>query len=192
MINQLKIITTAVFSVIILRRYIFLHQWVALILLFFGVVLVEPLGAPSEPLNAGNRIGVLAGLAATILSGFTGVFIEKILQESTLCIRNIQLGIYSIFFLFFALLWKAEAILAEGFFIGYTKWTWLAILCSAASGLLISMIVKHLGSISKNFASCFAILLGAAFSLSVTEAKSSAKFFSGRSAKLASSVIIET
>ena len=41
MLLQLKLLTTAVFAVLILRKKVFPHQWRALLLLFVGIVLVQ-------------------------------------------------------------------------------------------------------------------------------------------------------
>lgn len=47
---QLKLLTTAIFAVIILRKQIFFFQWRALFLLFIGIVLVQwPTTAPTPP-----------------------------------------------------------------------------------------------------------------------------------------------
>ncbi|VDK58256.1 unnamed protein product [Anisakis simplex] len=136
---QLKILTTAMFTVIILRRRLSLVQWVALVLLFAGVALVQldehnakeaakasALAAKSMSMsnndtnslafNAANNItnvvqsqhkhlteqspikGLIAVLVACVLSGFAGIYFEKILKgsEVSVWIRNIQLAIISL------------------------------------------------------------------------------------------------
>ena len=63
---QLKLLTTAIFAVLILRKQIFFYQWRALFLLFIGIVLVQwPTSSPTPP-PAGP-------LADTALSASTGV-----------------------------------------------------------------------------------------------------------------------
>ncbi|KAM8890607.1 solute carrier family 35 member A3a isoform 2-T3 [Synchiropus picturatus] len=97
---QLKILTTALFSVSMLGRRLGLYQWISLLILMTGVTLVqwpsESMVTPEKPsLSAGSQfIGVAAVLVACCSSGFAGVYFEKILKESkqSVWIRNIQLG----------------------------------------------------------------------------------------------------
>lgn len=91
MTYQLKILTTALFTVAILRRQLILTQWVALVILLLGVAMVQL--AQTEPEKSSSKssgpeqnrlIGFSAALAACVLSGFAGIYFEKILKVYTL------------------------------------------------------------------------------------------------------------
>lgn len=71
---QLKILTTALFSVALLKKRLYPHQWLALLLLFIGVGLVQAQQISAEKSAASFReqspiVGFLAILTACILSG---------------------------------------------------------------------------------------------------------------------------
>ncbi|KAK6044884.1 Nucleotide-sugar transporter [Cooperia oncophora] len=94
---QLKILTTAFFSVTMLGRSLNRLKWLALILLTGGVALVQmPAGGAAKGSTAGNTsdkiVGLLAVLAACFSSGFAGVYFEKILKTTnvSLWMRNLQ------------------------------------------------------------------------------------------------------
>ncbi|XP_069378310.1 solute carrier family 35 member A3a isoform X1 [Paralichthys olivaceus] len=98
---QLKILTTALFSVSMLGRRLGIYQWLSLLILMAGVAFVQwPSDAPADntekaALSTGSQfIGVAAVLVACCSSGFAGVYFEKILKESkqSVWVRNIQLG----------------------------------------------------------------------------------------------------
>ncbi|KAG8436628.1 hypothetical protein GDO86_007652, partial [Hymenochirus boettgeri] len=97
---QLKILTTALFSVSMLQKKLSKHQWVSLLILMAGVACVQwPTGSstPTTGVSEGSSlVGLMAVLAACFSSGFAGVYFEKILKETkqSLWIRNIQLGIF--------------------------------------------------------------------------------------------------
>ncbi|KAJ3034758.1 hypothetical protein HDV00_004736 [Rhizophlyctis rosea] len=175
MLNQLKIITTAIFSVIILSRSISIRKWIALFILLAGVLLVQPgIAPPGAEKSDGIAvvyIGILAGIGAAVISGFAGVYVEKLLKDESisLWLRNVHLGTYSAGFAMLAMLGDGIKIPLGQLFRGYTIWTWLAIICWAASGLLVAAVVKYVGMIQKNFAACFAVVLGAVFSISIGE-----------------------
>lgn len=75
---QLKLLTTALFSVLILRRTISSTQWFSLCLLFLGVSFVEPptLAMPSKTLNP--TLGLMYVICAAILSGFASIYFELV------------------------------------------------------------------------------------------------------------------
>ncbi|KAI3649697.1 hypothetical protein MP228_005329 [Amoeboaphelidium protococcarum] len=90
---QLKILTTALFSVLMLGRRLGGIQWVSLCILTFGVALVQMPSSStsataatdnSSKVQVGNKfIGLLAVLSACCLSGIAGVYFEKILKKPT-------------------------------------------------------------------------------------------------------------
>ena len=97
---QLKTLTTALFSVLLLGRTFQPSQWASFVLLGLGVVLVQTQDAKSAkaPTGASPAVGVMAALAAASLSGFAGVYLEKMYTSgsSSLWMRNVQLGIFAL------------------------------------------------------------------------------------------------
>ena len=99
---QLKILTTAFFSVSLLGKQLDRYKWVALILLTGGVALVQlpkdsgTSATASERDTSDQFLGLCAVLAACVSSGFAGVYFEKILKGTpvTLWMRNLQLGMF--------------------------------------------------------------------------------------------------
>ncbi len=88
---QLKTLTTAVLTVVLLGRPIAVHQWFALLLLTAGAAMVqEPKKA--GPVASSSSSGLLIGLTATIVacvcSSVASVYLEKILVESKPSVRR--------------------------------------------------------------------------------------------------------
>jgi len=170
---QMKIITTAIFSVIILKRSLFKHQWISVFMLAFGIALVQFPTGDSTTNSSDNAmidkiIGVISVLIACILSGVAGVYFEKILKKSkvTLWARNVQLSLFSIIPGYFigVLLMDGETVKEKGFFGGYTRWTVLAILFQAFGGILVAVVVKYADNILKGFATSISIILSCTIS----------------------------
>mmetsp|Transcript_29433 Transcript_29433/g.46144 ORF Transcript_29433/g.46144 Transcript_29433/m.46144 type:complete len:200 (-) Transcript_29433:567-1166(-) len=108
---QLKILTTAAFSYLLLQRRISWQQWHALVLLCVGCAVIQLEAQASEALSKAptqdevsidasqkrprnSSIGLVCVLAMTVISGFAGAFCEKMLKRgSSVSIRNIQLGV---------------------------------------------------------------------------------------------------
>ena len=95
---QLKTLTTALFSVLLLGRSFRLTQWASFALLTVGVVLVQSQDAKSAsaPTGANPTMGACAALSAAVLSGFAGVYLEKMFHSGSLWMRNVQLGIFAL------------------------------------------------------------------------------------------------
>ncbi|KAJ3169395.1 hypothetical protein HDU87_000617 [Geranomyces variabilis] len=169
-VNQTKILTTAVFTILLLKRGPTRRQWFALFVLTAGVVVTE---YRSDDRNSGGRstawvTGLLAAVAATVLSGFNGVYIERFLKSSstTLNTRNVQLSMYSA-----VMTLVVGVILVDGqksppprLFENFNEWTWLVVVLQAASGLVISVVLKYANTILKNFAASVAIVFSSILS----------------------------
>ncbi|CAH2063343.1 unnamed protein product, partial [Iphiclides podalirius] len=101
---QLKLLTTAFFAVIVLKRKLQRWQWCALGLLAGGVALVQLSSGAKESKKTPNIqeqskvIGFSAALAACFISGFAGIYFEKVLKESDISVwmRNVQLSLLSL------------------------------------------------------------------------------------------------
>ncbi|SCZ89894.1 BZ3500_MvSof-1268-A1-R1_Chr1-3g01644 [Microbotryum saponariae] len=103
---NLKILTTALFSVILLRKRLSAKKWLALSLLATGVGVVQ-LQTSAVKEVASNAVGdahlkrldgLVAVGAACMTSGLAGVYFELVLKGSQvdLWVRNVQLSCFSI------------------------------------------------------------------------------------------------
>ncbi|XP_034027760.1 UDP-galactose translocator-like isoform X2 [Thalassophryne amazonica] len=165
---QLKILTTALFSVLMLRKSLSRVQWVSLLLLFAGVAIVQVQqegnkeASVSDTANQSYVVGLVAVVISCLSSGFAGVYFEKILKGSSASVwlRNVQLGIFGSILGTLGLLWNDGATVAErGFLFGYTSMVWCVIFNQAFGGLLVAVVVKYADNILKGFATSISIIV---------------------------------
>ncbi|XP_075895568.1 solute carrier family 35 member A3a [Nelusetta ayraudi] len=164
---QLKILTTALFSVSMLGRKLGMYQWISLLILMAGVALVQwpsdSAATSQEASSASSQfVGVVAVLVACCSSGFAGVYFEKILKESkqSVWIRNIQLGMFGLVFgTFGMLLYDGQKVWESGMLQGYNTITWAVVLLQALGGLVIAAVIKYADNILKGFATSISIIL---------------------------------
>lgn len=169
---QLKILTTAMFSVAMLGKKLNRIKWFSLVLLMFGVALVQiPSGkqtpAAKERKTSSQIIGLVAVLVACLSSGFAGVYFEKLLKGSkvSLWMRNLWLAFYGIIFGVLCVFTNDfHAVREAGFFQGYTKVTWFVIILQAFGGLLVAAVVKYADNILKGFATSVSIVFSSIIS----------------------------
>ncbi|XP_077579828.1 solute carrier family 35 member A3b isoform X2 [Stigmatopora nigra] len=145
---QLKILTTALFSVSVLGRRLATHQWLALVLLAAGVALAQwPAEAVSGATSAGARlVGLTAVLTACLSSGFAGVYFEKILKESkqSVWLRNIQLGFFGLVSATSGMLaYDGQRVRERGLFQGYDRMTCAVVALQVSGG---SFMASHIVS----------------------------------------------
>lgn len=165
---QLKILTTAMFAVFILNKKLLRTQWMALVVLISGVVLVQLAQSDGghNLKTAGpeqNRIlGFSAALGACVLSGFAGIYFEKMLKGSdiTVWMRNVQLSLLSLpFGLLTCFISDGNIIKEQGFFFGYNGFVHYLIVLQAGGGLIVALVVKYADNILKGFATSLAIII---------------------------------
>lgn len=164
---QLKILTTAVLSVVILGKALGATKWCALLVLTAGVSLIQlPRGQASDAAQApseGNAIiGLTAVLCACMTSGFAGVYLEKILKQSDISIwlRNIQLASLGAVLGFVGVFLKDGAQVQEaGFLQGYSSLVWGVIILQAVGGLVVAAVLKYADNILKCFGNACSIVL---------------------------------
>ncbi len=170
--SQLKLLTAAVFTVIMLRRSISSRKWRALFLLILGVVLIilsteEEAQSGKKPQSGHLYAGVVAVLAMVSCSGFAGIYFEKVLKSSqqlTLFDRNFQLSVYSLLFgTCQLLLFDYEALQQRGFFYDYSVWTWGNVFIGAVGGIIVAVVVRYADTIMKGFATSSAIIVTSVF-----------------------------
>ncbi|XP_008280935.1 solute carrier family 35 member A3b isoform X2 [Stegastes partitus] len=165
---QLKILTTALFSVSMLGKRLGFYQWLSLLLLMGGVALVQwptESGGDSEEkvLSAGSQfVGLMAVLMACVSSGFAGVYFEKILKETkqSVWVRNIQLGLFSFVFGFVGMMvYDFQSVRQSGMFQGYSTITCVVVVLQALGGLVVAVVIKYADNILKGFATSLSIIV---------------------------------
>jgi UDP-sugar transporter A1/2/3 len=182
---QLKILTTAAFSVIIIGRYISWTRWRALCLLVVGCVLVaspaynRPVNCEVELSGGGKKgdddetsvldtlLGVGAVLVMVTLSGYSAIYFELLLKKGeklTIWERNFQLALYSSILMFALVI--SEKAQADGpdryvFFKGWTVCAVLLACIAALGGLLVAATLKYADAILKTLATSGSIVMSA-------------------------------
>jgi UDP-sugar transporter A1/2/3 len=163
---QLKILTTASFSTIMLNKRYSWTKWRALFTLIIGVLLFsERIWNNGEALStdSGNvLLGSAAVLTEVVLSGFASIYFEKVIKTDTdqqlnIWERNFQLalGSFPVYLAFILSDGGGEA----GYFGGWTVWTFSLAMLGAAGGLLVALSIKYGDAILKTLATTGAIIL---------------------------------
>jgi solute carrier family 35 (UDP-sugar transporter), member A1/2/3 len=208
---QLKILTTALFSVVLLGRKFSPIKWMSLLILTAGVAVVELSGSadqhtstnhPNDELatseaNRHNRwVGLLAVLFAACTSGFSGVYFEKILKGSTtsLWIRNVQMGIPSILIAYITVYIKDGAAIRTngGMLQGYNRLVWIVVIVQAVGGLIVATVVKYADNVLKVFATSFSIVVSCIFSAFLFDFHPTMAFVVGASLVVTATVMYST
>ena len=178
---QCKTVFTALFSRLILGRRLKESQWLALLLLCLGGVLVSDLQGgkkASEASNGGSFVvGILAVLSAATLSSSSSVYFEMMLkkksvspqaQAASLWLRNIQLGLFALPLAGFAMLFNdGDFVRHYGVLHGFDILVWLSVVLNGVGGLLVAATMKYADNIVKCFAAALAILSGTLLSVPI-------------------------
>jgi UDP-sugar transporter A1/2/3 len=201
---QLKILTTALFSALLLQRKFSSQKWLALVVLTTGVAVVQISGSGDQHSEAGstqeeetassqNRmVGLVAVLCAACTSGFSGVYFERILKGSrtSLWIRNVQMGLPSVIIAYLTVFFKdSAAIQKQGFLGGYTPLVWTVVVVQAVGGLIVATVVKYADNVLKVFATSFSIVLSCLISAFLFDFHPSWMFLSGASLVVTATVM---
>lgn len=163
--HQMKILTTAFFSILILGKTLGIVQWTSLFVLMVGVALIQlPRDeASSAAVVSGNAfIGFIAVFGGCMTSGLGGVYLEKVLKQTEMSIwmRNIQLAISgSVFAIATVLLQDRKAVFENGFNQGYSLLIWAVIVVHALGGLIVASCMKYADNILKCFGNAVAIVI---------------------------------
>jgi UDP-sugar transporter A1/2/3 len=179
--TQTKIITSAGFSRIFLGTTLNGSQYVSLIFLVLGIVLVQ---AQDLDLRANNSAGdsttagFFAVMLASLTSGLAGVVLEKLYKDSgvskglenTVWTRNIQLSLISIPFALSGIYMQArEQVVAGKFFDGYDQVVWSVIILQATGGIIIAFVLKFANVVMKCVAISVSICCCAVYSVCTNE-----------------------
>ncbi|KAF4654339.1 hypothetical protein FOZ61_008330 [Perkinsus olseni] len=175
---QGKILTTALFSVLMLHKRLSHKQVLSLVVLLVGVSIVQlsqlkENDDDTKKDNASLLVGICAILFACMTSGFAAVYFEYMLKRGstgkdgapnvqkpyTIWVRNFQLASFASTSAICTMLIKDhEALRQNGFFYGYSPLTWTTIFLEAGGGLIVAVVIKYADTILKNFATAAAII----------------------------------
>jgi solute carrier family 35 (UDP-sugar transporter), member A1/2/3 len=202
---QLKILTTAVFAVLLLRRRLDCGKWLSLLILVAGVSLVQlsslnkgaaTTTAASTAAAGNTMLGLACVLLACCSSGFAGIWFEKVLKgsECSVWVRNVELaliggcaglaGVYSS---------DAAKVAEGGFFQGYNTLVWCVILLQALGGIVVAVVIKYADNLLKGFATSISIVLSCLVSYAVFgEVTLSARFVLGTGLVILSTLMYST
>ncbi|XGW29207.1 hypothetical protein V3C99_008762 [Haemonchus contortus] len=183
---QLRILTTALLSVLMIGKEISTCQWGALGLSGIGVILVQLDASPSNSRNSIASASKLVGVVATIgmcwTSAFAGVYFEKMLKNvnSNMWIQNIRLSLMTLVFATFTM-WSSDGskIMEKGIFQGWTYLVWTMTIAAATSGIVVSAVMKYADNIKKTYCQTLAIGLTAVISICLGERNFSLSLMTG-------------
>ncbi|PVD24208.1 hypothetical protein C0Q70_14678 [Pomacea canaliculata] len=175
---QLKILTTAVFSVIMLRKQLASLQWVSLVILFVGVSVVQLQASGDDDKKHTDEAkatiqkegaveqnpvkGFIAVCVSCVLSGFAGVYFEKILKgtSQSVWLRNVQLGVLGVLIGVITMFIKnGQEVQEKGMLYGFDYAVWIVVFLQSFGGLVVAVVVKYADNILKGFATSAAIIL---------------------------------
>jgi UDP-sugar transporter A1/2/3 len=174
---QMKILTTAGFSVLLLRKQLSPSQWLALFFLAIGVGIVQlqtkgedsakaaaaAISSSSNDVHSMNGLkGIMAVVAACFTSGLAGVYFEMVLKNSQadLWIRNVQLSAFSVLPALLPVIFSHKAGSGMmGQFQNFGGWAWATVAIQVFGGLITAIVIKYSDNILKGFATSLSIVL---------------------------------
>jgi len=181
---QLKVVTTAILSVILLNRKLSVKMWTAVVMLTIGIILTQMEGGKKGDTASKDQnfvLGLSSVIACGFCSAFAGVYFEKILKGTnpSLWMRNSQLAFFATICGFFTM-WTTDGALSPSqFFQGYDSLVWFIIMVQAAGGLIVAMVVKFADNIMKGFAAAISIVVCGVCSMTLFGFMPSAFFMLG-------------
>ncbi|KHJ95737.1 UDP-galactose transporter [Oesophagostomum dentatum] len=177
---QLRILTTAILCVIMLKKEISLCQWGALIMAGIGVALVQTdvLESKAKTGVQNKLIGVLATVGMCWTSAFAGVYFEKMLKHGNtdMFIQNIRLSLMTLIFATFTMwtndgrkIMEKSLFGLEGIFQGWTTLVCIVTVAAAVGGIVVSAVMKYADNVRKTYCQTIAIGLTAVVSILIGE-----------------------
>ena len=163
----MKILTTAGFSVLLLRKSLNLTKWVSLLLLAVGVgiVQIQSVGGAGRVVTAhlmNPLAGFLAVLIACCTSGLAGVYFEMVLKNSQtdLWIRNVQLSLFSLIPAALPIIYDlSKNGRGLDLFHNFGGWAWSTVFIQVFGGLITALVIKYADNILKGFATSLSIII---------------------------------
>ncbi|MCO5558268.1 hypothetical protein L7F22_011847 [Adiantum nelumboides] len=158
MLNQSKLLFTALFMFLILRIRQSSHQVGALAVLL-GASLLLCVGESSSSSRSSNAhaeamlSGVLPTLIASVLSGLASTLCQWAAQvkRRSSYLMTIEMSAIGTFCLLISMLWSpdGQAVRQHGFFYGWTLYTIIPVITNAIGGILVGLVTTAAGGVRK-------------------------------------------
>lgn len=172
-LNQSKMLFTALAGYVFLRRSQSPIQCVALLCVAAAGVLVSTAG--STDAHAGHQpfLGALCAASAAALSGLGSALVERSLCEHgrDSCVLSAEMAVLGCTVLLGGLLIKRMAGTKDEtppLFASWTRWTFVPVLTQGLGGIVVGYVTKFAGGVRKGFAVTFGLILTCLLRLLVT------------------------
>lgn len=197
-VYQLKIITTAMFMIVLLNRRFSAVQWCAMIALMIGVAVCSYSRLPSPSANAVKKekasdsarfIGVSIVFGLAINSGLAAAYFERVMKShksnasaqtiDPLWVRNLQLSAVSVVWTLMNVMRNMPEIWTNGLFYGFHAMAWGVVFLQAVGGLTIAAVVRYSDNVVKNFGTSFSLIFSCIISNYMFDESATFMFYIG-------------
>ncbi|GMS99955.1 hypothetical protein PENTCL1PPCAC_22130, partial [Pristionchus entomophagus] len=162
-ISQTKIFAAAMCSIMVLGKSISPPQWVAIVILFCGVSLVQSQKTASGVISDHQNplFGAFCLMAGCFISGCAGAYIEKIVKgRVSIWIRNTQMAIFSIPACILSMYLQDGDFISENRLLyGFDAVVWFTVFWYGIGGISVAFCLRFADLVSKDFATSVAIIL---------------------------------
>ena len=180
-IYQTKILFTAFCTRVVLQRVLNPNQWISLVVLMVGVVVVQSTDQAHKSTGREGQNPLLGSVAlamAAFCSAFASVYFESIVkseQRPSLWLLNIQLALFGSVVALLGVLVNGKG----SWFDGFSPLVWFSIAWQAGGGLVVALTIKHADNVLRCFAQAGAIVVVAVVSAMFFEFVITTPFFLG-------------
>lgn len=194
-VYQLKIITTAMFMIVLLNRRFSLIQWCAMLTLMLGVAVCSysrlPSSASADDTHEATRVfGICIVLGLAMNSGLAAAYFERVMKShksnatmqrtlDPLWVRNLQLSAVSIAVTLVELVRNADSVWTNGLLHGFHPTVWVVISLQAFGGLTIAAVVRFSDNVVKNFGTSFSLIFSCMISNYMFDQTAPVSFYAG-------------
>uniref|UniRef100_A0AAV1U8P8 UDP-N-acetylglucosamine transporter n=1 Tax=Peronospora matthiolae TaxID=2874970 RepID=A0AAV1U8P8_9STRA len=201
-VYQLKVITTALFMIVLLHRRFSFVQWCAMVALMAGVTICSysrlPSGpTPSDQVNSSSSsssknhqfIGICIMIGLAINSGLAAAYFERVMKShkaittqqtlDTLWTRNLQLAAISVGVAAVDVVRNISEVYSNGLFYGFHPAVFAVIFLQAVGGLTVAAVVRYSDNIVKNFGTSFSLIFSCIISNYMFNQTATTSFYFG-------------
>lgn len=205
---QGKILTTAMFSVVLLNKKLSITQAFSIVLLSLGIACASLASTPTTSKSFSHKernhaLGFGAVSISCLLSGLAGVYTEAVLKKTQYAnnknpgqifwLRNVQLSMCSVIFSGTGIfVFQREALSKHGFLSGYNATVWMAVFLQAIGGRAVAFVVTATDNILKGFATSISVIISTIMSALLWDFHLTPTFFGGLVAVLTSTYLYTT